>query len=282
MPPVFYLGPQGTHSHDAAIMRFGNSNQLQPCLSHHEIFTRLNEGKHRRGGATALVPVENSTEGPVTQTLDLLAANPDISIAESFSMPIQHHLLTHPDTKRMRDIRRLYSHPQALGQCHSAIAKLLPRVECIAESSTAASAARSAEEPASAALASATAAEIYGLKITRRNMQSGSGNITRFMVLSTRKCRPGARENDSAKVRSLMYVVLHNRPGALLHALSPFDAAGVNLTFIQSRPLPRRPWEYAFFIEAATNWSDPAHIAAWRLITTLAESGRKMGTYIAN
>ncbi len=282
MPPVLYLGPKGTHSHDAAITHFGDSKQLKPCLSHHDIFARLSEGRERRRGMTALVPVENSTEGPVTQTLDLLAAHPELSIVESFSVPIRHHLLAHPDTKRLKDIKRLYSHPQALGQCRSSIDKRLPYVERIAESSTAASAERAANEEGSAALASETAAKIYGLKIMKRNMQSSSRNITRFMVLSTKKKRTKPACNDPAKIRSLMYVVLHNRPGALLHALSPFDAAGVNLTFIQSRPLPGRPWEYAFFIEAVTNWTEPAHIAAWQLITTLADSGRKMGTYVVN
>ena len=279
MPPVLYLGPEGTHSHDAALTHFGDSKQLKPCLSHHDIFARLSEGKNRRGGMTALVPVENSTEGPVTQTLDLLAAHPDVSIVESFSVPIRHHLLAHPDTKKLKDIKKVYSHPQALGQCRPSIDKRLPHVERIAESSTAASAERTATEPGSAALASETAAKIYGLKIMKRDMQSSSRNITRFMVLSTKKRRSKPVCKDPAKIRSLMYVVLHNRPGALLHALSPFDAAGVNLTFIESRPLPGRPWEYAFFIEAVTNWTDPAHIAAWQLITTLADSGRKMGTY---
>jgi prephenate dehydratase len=113
-------------------------------------------------------------------------------------------------------------------------------------------------------------------------MQSSTRNVTRFLVLSAKRSRTKLKCDDSGKIRSLMYVVLHNRPGALLHALAPFDAAGVNLTFIQSRPLPGRPWEYAFFIEAATDWTEPAHVAAWQLITALADSGRKMGTYAVN
>jgi len=280
MSPVLYLGPKGTHSHDAALTYFGESEQLKPCLSHHDIFAQLGAGKKQRSAVAALVPVENSTEGPVTQTLDLLAAHPEISIVESFSMPIKHHLLAHPGTKNIRDIKRVYSHPQALGQCRVKIDKRLPNVERIPESSTAASAERVASEPGSAALASIAAAEIYGLKIMKRNMQSSNKNVTRFLVLSTRKRRAKLADADSKKIRSLVYVVLHNRPGALLHMLAPFDAAGVNLTFIQSRPLPGRAWEYAFFIEAVTNWTNPAHIAAWQLITTLSEFGRQMGTYI--
>ncbi len=281
MSPILYLGPEGTHSHDAAIKHFGAAQLLRPCFSHHEIFTRLIEGRKYRGGMKALVPVENSTEGPVTQTLDLLAAHPELAITESFSVAVTHHLMAHPETGKLKEIRRLYSHPQALGQCAAKIDKVLPQVERIAEASTAAAAARAATEPGSAALASETAAEIYGLKVLRTKMQSSRDNKTRFMVLSTAKRIKKIKCDDPDKIRSLMYVVLHNRPGALLHALAPFDAAGVNLTFIQSRPLPGRSWEYAFFIEAATDWSKPAHLAAWRLITALADSSRRMGTYIS-
>ena len=280
MPPVLYLGPEGTHSHEAALAHFGAGQTLKPCLSHHDIFARLGEAKTRGGGLVALVPVENSTEGPVTQTLDLLAAHPEVQIVESFSVSIKHHLLAHAGTKRLKDIKRIYSHPQALGQCRVKIDRGLPHVERIAESSTATAAERAAGEPGSAALASEAAAEIYGLKIMRHNMQSSTRNVTRFLVLSTKKSGKRIVCDDPGRIRSLMYVVLHNRPCALLHALAPFDAAGVNLTFIQSRPLPGRPWEYAFFIEAVTNWTEPAHVAAWQLITALADSGRKMGTYV--
>jgi chorismate mutase / prephenate dehydratase len=282
MPTVLYLGPPGTHSYDAARTRFGDSQELAPCLSHHDIFARLCAGAARRNGTMALVPVENSTEGPVTQTLDLLATQPGLTIAESFTLQVRHHLLAHTAVRRMKDIRRLYSHPQALGQCRVNIEKRLPHVEQIAESSTAAAAARAAGEPGSAALASETAAAIYGLKIMKQDMQSSRGSVTRFMVLSSRRSQTRVQCDDPRKIRSLMYVVLHNRPGALLHALAPFDAAGVNLTFIQSRPLPGRPWEYAFFIEAATDWTKPAHVAAWQFIMALADSGRQMGTYVAH
>jgi len=280
MSPILYLGPEGTHSHDAALTYFGDSKQLKPCLSHHDIFAQLSAGRNRRGAVTALVPVENSTEGPVTQTLDLLAAHPEVNIIESFSMSIKHHLMVHPDIRKAADIKRVYSHPQALGQCRINIDKWLPHVERIAESSTAASAERVSREPGSAALASTAASRLYGLKIMKRNMQTSNKNITRFLVLSTKKRTSKIADEDSSKIRSLVYVVLHNRPGALLHALAPFDAAGVNLTFIQSRPLPGRPWEYAFFIEAVTNWDKPAHHAAWQLIAALSESSIKMGTYI--
>ncbi|MDD2599430.1 MAG: prephenate dehydratase [Kiritimatiellae bacterium] len=281
MTPILYLGPEGTHSHDAARRYFGDSSELTPCVSHHDLFAQLEAGKKHRAGLTALLPVENSSEGPVTQTLDLLAEHPELFIIESISMPVKHHLMAHPKLRRLEDIERLYSHPQALGQCRVKIDKWLPQVERIAEPSTAASAERVAHEPASAALASAAAAERYGLKILKRNMQTSNQNTTRFLILSTKKRPLPAKAEESGNIRSLVYVVLHNRPGALLHALSPFDAAGVDLTFIQSRPLPGKPWEYAFFIEAVTNWSQPAHSAAWQLIAALSASARQLGIYTA-
>ncbi len=277
MSPILYLGPEGTHSHEAALQHFGEKACILPCLSHYDVFERLCE-PHARPRPLAIVPVENSSEGPVTQTLDQLSSHPEVTISESFSIPIRHHLLVRKGVKRIADIQRVYSHPQALGQCRATLRALLPHAELQPESSTATAARRAATEPGSAALASAAAARINGLTLLKKDLQDSDENITRFFVVtaSRRHTSPAvcSREN-----RSLIYLVIGNRPGALLHSLSPFDASGVNLTFIQSRPLPGRPWEYGFFIEAATDWKAPAAEAAWRLVLALSESGRKLGTY---
>ncbi|MDD2460061.1 MAG: prephenate dehydratase domain-containing protein [Kiritimatiellia bacterium] len=276
--PVLYLGPEGTHSHEAALRRFGARCRLLPCLSHYDVVDRL-RAPAARPRPLAVVPVENSSEGPVTQTLDLLAAHPEISILEGFSMPVRHHLLAGRALKRLEEIERVYSHPQALGQCRSSLRKLVPRAELLAESSTAAAARRAAAEPGSAAVASSAAARIHRLSALARNLQDSDANVTRFFVVTAnrRAARPAAPR--AGAMRSLLYLVIGNRPGALLHALAPFDAAGLNLTFIQSRPLPGRPWEYGFFVEAATDWKAPAAEAAWRLVLALSEAGRKLGTY---
>ena len=278
MTSILYLGPVGTHSHEAALQRFGETAELVPCLSHYDVFDRLCAPR-LAPRPLAIVPVENSSEGPVTQTLDQLAAHPSVTITESFSIPIRHHLLAAPAVKRLAAIQRVYSHPQALGQCRSTLQRLLPNAELLAESSTAAAARRAAQETGSAALASAAAARIHGLTALREDVQDSDANVTRFFVVtaSRRPVRPPVKPDH--EVRSLIHLVIGNRPGALLHALAPFDAAEVNLTFIQSRPLPGRPWEYGFFIEAATDWKSPAAEAAWRLVLTLSESGRRIGTY---
>lgn len=273
---ILYLGPEGTHSHEAALNRFGEKALLTPCLSHEEIFERLCDAS-QRSRPLAIVPVENSSEGPVTQTLDQLTACPQVTITESFSISIRHHLLVPPGLRQKSKITRVYSHPQALGQCRASLQAYLPGVERMPESSTAAAARRVASEGTSAALASAAAASINGLKILKHDMQDSDENVTRFFVVTARRAKPAAC--PSGEKRSLIHLVIGNRPGALLHALAPFDASGVNLTFIQSRPLPGRPWEYGFFIEAATDWKTPAAEAAWRLVLALSEAGRKIGTY---
>ncbi len=280
MNTILYLGPEGTHSHEAALQHFGEKARLLPCLSHYDVLDRLCNAKaHPR--PQAIVPVENSSEGPVTQTLDQLSAHPQITILESFSIPVRHHLLAGKGVKRLSDIQRVYSHPQALGQCRATLQKLLPHVALHPEPSTAAAARRAAAETGCAALATAAAAHINGLTILKKNLQDSSENVTRFFVITARR-RHASPAASSTEIRSLIYLVIGNRPGALLHALAPFDASGVNLTFIQSRPLPGRPWEYGFFIEAATDWKSPAAEASWRLVLALSESGRKIGTYPVN
>ena len=277
MHPILYLGPEGTHSHEAALQRFGEHASLLPCLSHYDVFERLCAPRPRPR-PLAIVPVENSSEGPVTQTLDQLAIYPSVAITESFSIPIRHHLLVQAVMKKLSDVQRVYSHPQALGQCRASLRKLLPHAELLPESSTAAAAHRAAQEAGSAALASAAAARINGLFTLKKDLQDSNENVTRFFVVTAGR-RPPQAADKPREIRSLIHLVIGNRPGALLHALAPFDASGVNLTFIQSRPLPGRPWEYGFFIEAVTDWKSPAAEAAWRLVLALSEAGRKIGTY---
>ena len=274
--PVLYLGPEGTHSHEAALRRFGPKAKLIPCLSHYEVFARLGEARGARR-PLAVVPVENSSEGPVTQTLDQLADHPEVAICDSFSLPVPQHLLA-PPTVKMAAIRRVLSHPQVLGQCRATLARLLPHAALVPESSTAAAAQRAALDPATAAIASAAAAKIHGLAVLRKNVQDSAENVTRFFTVTT-AARPVRAAGKTKERRSLIYLVIGNRPGALLHVLAPFDASEVNLTFIQSRPLAGRPWEYGFFIEAATDWKSARAQAAWKLVLALAESGRKIGTY---
>ena len=132
-PSILYLGPAGTHSHEAAWRRFGVKARLVPCLSHYDIFAQLCAASSRTR-PLAIVPVENSSEGPVTQTLDQLADHPQVTILDSFSLPVQQHLLAPPGLT-LATVRRVCSHPQALGQCRDTLARLLPRAELVPDSS---------------------------------------------------------------------------------------------------------------------------------------------------
>ena len=274
--PILYLGPEGTHSHEAALRRFGPKAKLIPCLSHYEVFARLCDPR-AKPRPLAIVPVENSSEGPVTQTLDQLAGHPGVGILDSFSLPVPQHLMALKGTQ-LSGIRRICSHPQVLGQCRATLARLLPRAELVPDSSTAAAAGRAALDPATAAIASEAAAKLHHLVLLRKDMQDSDENVTRFFTITAAKTPPPPARTAKER-RSLIYLVIGNRPGALLHVLAPFDASEVNLTFIQSRPLPGRPWEYGFFIEAATDWKSARAQAAWKMVLSLAESGRKIGTY---
>lgn len=276
-PSILYLGPAGTHSHEAARRRFGAKSRLVPCLSHYDIFAKLCASSTRTH-PLAVVPVENSSEGPVTQTLDQLAEHPQVTIRDSFSLPVQQHLLAPPGLT-LATVRRVCSHPQALGQCRDTLARLLPRADLIPDSSTSAAAQRAAHEPDTAAIASAAAAKLHDLSILHADIQDGGENVTRFFTLATAPQTAKPRRAKGVELRSLIHLVIGNHPGALLHVLSPFDSAGVNLTFIQSRPLPGRPWEYGFFIEAVTDWASAPARAAWKMVCALSESGRKIGTY---
>ena len=274
--PILYLGPEGTHSHEAALRRFGPKAKLIPCLSHYEVFARLCDPR-AKPRPLAIVPVENSSEGPVTQTLDQLAGHPGVGILDSFSLPVPQHLMALKGTQ-LSGIRRICSHPQVLGQCRATLARLLPRAELVPDSSTAAAAGRAALDPATAAIASEAAAKLHHLVLLRKDMQDSDENVTRFFTITAAQPPPPPARTAKER-RSLIYLVIGNRPGALLHVLAPFDASEVNLTFIQSRPLPSRPWEYGFFIEAATDWKSARAQAAWKMVLSLAESGRKIGTY---
>jgi len=251
MKTVLYLGPEGTHSHEAALTLGQNDIVYVPCRSFREIFARLGAPD-----TTAVVPFENSTEGPITQVLDLLGRNADIAILRGLALKIRHHLLARPET-HLADIHRVYSHPQALAQCAFTLQKVLPDAEVIETVSTAAAAQMAADDPAAAALASGTAGQLHGLATLRADMQDSAENTTRFLeierITAGAIATPPAATEPPRCGRALFHIVLRNEPGALLKALQPFHTVGVNLTFIQSRPLADRPFQYGFFIEALAN-----------------------------
>jgi chorismate mutase / prephenate dehydratase len=232
---IAYLGPEATFTHQAAIRRFGSSLRYSPQKTIADVFTEVSKNRAEYG----VVPVENSTEGVVTHTLDMFVDS-DLKIVAQLVLPVQHCLLSNSPRKQ---IQKLFTHPQSLGQCRGWIQNNLPRVEIIETSSNARSAELAVKEKNTAAVAGLLAAEKYGLGVLEYDIQDNAANATRFLVLG-RKCSPPTGHDRT----SLMVSVAH-KVGALYSALAAFRRNRINMTKIESRPSKRKAWEYFFFID---------------------------------
>ncbi|HZO81076.1 MAG TPA: prephenate dehydratase [Candidatus Binataceae bacterium] len=253
---VAYLGPEYTYSHEAARMRFGASAEFlaQPSIA--AVFAALDAGRADFG----VVPVENSTEGSVTLTLDLLIDTPLVIIGEIL-LPIRHALMSREGEAGA--LRRILSHQQSLAQCRNYLAANFPHCELEAVASNTVAAQRAAGEPGAAAIASEAAAAAYGLRVIARNIQDSAQNATRFLVMGR---KPVAR---SGADRTTALFAVRDKVGALHEALSIFARNRINISKIESRPLRSRPWEYLFFVDLGGHRDDP------RLRRALGELGRK-------
>jgi chorismate mutase / prephenate dehydratase len=240
---IAYLGPEATFTHQAAIRKFGSSLRYSPQKTIADVFSEVTKNRADYG----VVPVENSTEGVVTHTLDMFVES-ELKIVAQIILPIQHCLLT-KNGRRAR-IKKLYGHPQTLGQCRGWLQNNLPGVEIIETSSNARSAELAAKERNSAAIAGVLAAERYGLQIIESDIQDNSANATRFLVLG-RQCSPPTGRDRT----SLMLSVTH-KVGALHQALTAFRRFKLNMTKIESRPSKRKAWEYYFFVDCEGHKDD--------------------------
>lgn len=263
---VAYLGPEHTYSHEAARGRFGNSAQFEPEPSIAAVFQAVETERAHYG----VVPVENSTEGSVGLTLDLLIDTPALIVGEVL-MPIRHALMSREgDAAR---IRRILSHQQSLGQCREFLAANYPHCELEAVASNALAARRAAEDAESAAICSAAAAPAYGLKLVAENIQDLAHNVTRFLVLGH---EPSGR--SGADKTSLMFA-LPERAGVLHGALSLFAREKINMTMIQSRPQRQRPWAYLFFVDLEGHREDAAVRRALKALARRALFLKVLGSY---
>jgi chorismate mutase/prephenate dehydratase len=232
---VAYLGPVGTYSHEAAYSIFPCDAELIPKASIDLIIEDVTSDRVDLG----VVPVENSTEGMINQTLDLMVSS-RLFVIREILLPVRHCLLSKTD---IGNIKKVYSHPQPFAQCRLWLKKNLPDAKTIDTTSTSEAAQIALSEENSAAIASLNAARIYGLDVIAKNINDYHDNITRFWIVSKKMAVPGT----GAKTSIIM--ALDNTPGALYHALGVFSSQGINLTKIQSRPSRKWPWEYLFFID---------------------------------
>ncbi len=232
---VAYFGPPATFTHLAALKNFGKQVDLIPVRSIGQIFAQVEKRKADYG----VVPVENSTEGAVSHTLDMFLDS-DLKICAEIILEIFHHLL---GRGKLKDVKKVYSHPQALAQCRMWLEENLPAVKLCEVESTAKAAQLVAEEDGAAAIASEVAASLYGLGIISTHIEDRPQNYTRFLVIG----RKYAEKSDQDKTSILFSI--KDRVGALYGMLSPFSKYGVNLTKIESRPTKRKAWEYVFFVD---------------------------------
>ncbi|EMD67693.1 hypothetical protein GGP41_007643 [Bipolaris sorokiniana] len=282
-PVVAYLGPEGSYTHQAALSTFPPQDPptttLTPLITIQDVFSAVQSGTAYRG----VVPFENSSNGSVLFTLDLFAdlegKHADILVCDEAYVAVRHCLLGRPsptststDTstgadKDLSHIKRIYSHPQAWGQCKNFLTTHFRNVEKIDVSSTsrAAQIAAQDETGTSAALSSPVAAGIFGLQVLAEGVNDRLGNTTRFLVLrhgssSSAQQMPGlvqAKDQGDTEMKSkdehwkslVTFTVQHSNPGALANCLTAFSAQGINLTSINTRPSGDRNWHYVFFVE---------------------------------
>ncbi len=239
---IAFLGPEATWTHQAARSKFGASVRYSPQSSISDVFDRVTRGAADYG----VVPIENSVEGAVNHTLDVFMDS-ELKICAQILLRIQNDLLSR---ERLENIRKIYSHPQVFGQCRGWLQEHARDLELIEVSSTTRAAQLAANEAGAAALASAMAAEVYGLRILERSVQDSPNNTTRFLVISHATCPPTKDDKTS-----LMFCV-QDRVGALYSALEPFSRLKLSMSKIESRPSKRKNWEYFFFVDIEGHCDD--------------------------
>ncbi len=241
---IAYLGPEYSYSHLAALEKFGHAAELVPVGNIAAVFEEVNRGQARYG----LVPIENSTDGRITDTLDTFTRLP-MKICGEVQFPIHHMLLGKCPRSEVTEV---YSKPQALSQCRNWLGRHLPQARPIEVTSTSTAAQLARDKPGVAAIASLEAGRHYGLEILAENIEDNPANRTRFAVIGRHSA---SRTGDD---KTALMCDLQHRPGSLADALQIFKKNKLNLTWIESFPFPSEPGRYFFFLETEGHETDPA------------------------
>ncbi len=265
---VAYFGSEGTFTHLAALARFGSRTPLVSCQSIPDVFRVV----EKRGADYGVVPVENSTEGVVNHTYDMLMESGLLICAEEL-IPIHHCFMTR--ARSIGEVRRVYSHQQVLAQCRRWLEDNMRTAGKVEVSSSAAAAAMAAKNRTFAAIGTPLAARINGLRVLARNIEDYPGNFTRFFVVGR-----GQNPRTGRDKTSVMFSV-KDRVGALYDMLQPFRRHGINLTAIESRPSRKKPWEYYFFVDCAGHASEKRIASALRELERQCAFLKLLGTYPA-
>lgn len=246
-PSVAYLGPQGTFTEMAVLEQFGSSVDLNPCQTIDATFHAVESGTVQ----FAVVPVENSTQGTVTRTMDLLLATP-LTVIGEVSVAVRHNLMNQSGS--IADVEEVCAHPQALAQCRNWLTAHLPNVRITSASSNAEAAVMASKNPKLAAIAATRAADLYGLSILAPAIQDNPCNTTRFWVLGT---QPAGRAAGIAAKTAVIFSV-PNRAGSLFEVLEPLERHGVSMARLESRPARNGAWDYNFYVDLEGHREDEA------------------------
>ena len=270
---IAYQGVEGSYSHLTAQRRYAGRTP-GALLTGHETFRGAVEAVVAGAADFALLPIENTTAGSVHETYDLLASG-NVTITAEVVSRVQHCLLALPGA-RVEDLRTVLSHPQALAQCDEFL-RTIPWAAPRPEFDTAGSArkVRERNDPAVAAIASESAARLYGLEVLRRGIETQEGNYTRFVEVA-REATPCPAD---ARCKTSLLLSLAHEPGALGAVLSRFGARGVNLTRIESRPVLGSPWQYRFYLDLEGHAASEPVRRALEELETLTTELRVLGTY---
>ena len=263
---VAFLGPPATFTHAAALQQFGLSAQLSPQKSIPAVFDDVARGRAPYG----VVPVENSTEGVVSHTLDMFMES-ELKINAEILLEISHDLLSR--SGRLADVKKIVSHPQALAQCRHWLEENLPDIPLVDVASTALAAQMVSEDESTAAIASEMAASLYGLRTVRKKIEDNPNNFTRFLVIGKNTPEPSGKDKTS-----IMFSV-KDEPGILYRMLEPFSQRGINLSKIESRPMKKKAWEYIFFLDMEGHVDDANVKAAVQELRGYCQFLKVLGSY---
>ncbi len=262
---IAYLGTEGSFSHMAANKKFGSQVQYSSCQSISDVFQKVEHGQCDYG----VVPIENSVEGAVTHTFDLLVES-ELKICAQVMLKISHNLISKTN---LAEIKNVYSNPQVFGQCRNWLSRYMPNAGEIWVASTTEAIQKAAKQKYAAAIASSLAAKVYNVPIIQANIQDIAHNTTRFFVISTQDVPP------TGKDRTSLLFSIKDRVGALHAMLTPFADNHINLSKIESRPSKKKAWDYYFFVDIEGHRLDKKVMKALDKLEEMCKYLKIVGSY---
>ena len=263
---IAYLGPAGTFSEEATLAFFGHSVELSPCQSLDDIFRQVESGQSQYG----VVPIENSSEGAISRTLDLLLESP-LLVTGEISIPVRHTLMSL--SGNLEGITHVLAHPQALAQCQQWLNQFAPKLHREAISSNAQAALEASKNPQYAAIASRSAVQTYGLKTVKESIQDDAHNRTRFVVIGYHAA------SSTGKDQTSLILSVKNEAGAVYRLLEPFAQHSVSMTRFESRPARKGSWEYHFYIDIDGHQGDASVAKALEELKNMTAFYKCLGSY---